>query len=262
MLAYLLAAALVPSGRVEVLFARVGPPPLAVARTPGQPRAVVLIHGLGLSPFGRDKVVGAPLRDWQRPDCPLVVRLGRCADVFAFAYSQTAPVEEMAAQARLGQHVAALVAMGYKEIILVGHSAGGLMARHLAEDGEARGVTRVIQVCAPNRGCPFAGLRICYREQTEYLLSLSLSRRAAVLNERAGKRLPPGLEMVCVVGSWALGSDGVVSRSSQWPEDLREQGVPAYLAPTYHSGAMGNAAVIDLIDYLVRTPQPRLPCPP
>jgi pimeloyl-ACP methyl ester carboxylesterase len=251
-----------PPAGVAALFARVGPTPLLVARTPGQARAVVLIHGLGLAPFQRDKAVRAALRDWQKPDSPLVVQLGRNADVYAFAFSQTAPVEEVAARARLGPHVGVLRAMGYKEIILVGHSAGGLIARHLVEDEPACGVTRVVQVCTPNRGCPFAGLKVGCLEQIDFLLSLSLTRRAMVLRQRADRRLPAGLEMVCIIGAWALGSDGIVSRSSQWPEDLRRQGVPAYLAPAYHSSAMGNPAVVELIDHLVRTPQPRrLPHP-
>lgn len=247
-----------PAPAVEALFGRVAPRPLLVARTPGQTRAVVLIHGLGLAlPLQREKATRATLRDWQRPGTPLVSRLGRHADVYSFAFSQTVPVESVAALGQLRAYLGVLRALGYAEIILVGHSAGGLIARHLVEDCPDHGVTRVIQVCAPNRGCPFAGLRLACREQVSFLLSLSLAGRERTCGARADKRLPEDVEFVCVVGSWALWSDGAVAHSSQWPEDLRRQGVPGYAVTTYHSGAMGNDAVIALIDYLVRTPQPR-----
>jgi pimeloyl-ACP methyl ester carboxylesterase len=177
--------------------------------------------------------------------------------VYAFCFGQTAPVEEVAARSRLGLHLGVLRAQGYKEIILVGHSAGGLIARHQVEDEPGCGVTRVVQVCSPNRGCPFAGLRLGCLEQMEFLLSLSLTWRAKVLHDRRDRPLPAGVEMACIIGAWAVGSDGIVSRSSQYPEELRKQGARGYLVEAHHSAAMGNGSVIELIEHLVRTPQPR-----
>src|SRR5262249_36988219 len=140
---------------VRTLLARVGPAPAIAqaprdARSPGQDRAVVLIHGLALHPLSTAKVGQAAFRHWQQPGSALVRPLAEDSDVWSVGYSQTSAVENVAAA------VAALVkkvkAQGYKEVVLVGHSAGGLIARQLVEDHPDAGVTKVVQVCAPNLG--------------------------------------------------------------------------------------------------------------
>ena len=60
----------------------------------------------------------------------------------------------------MGDHVRwRLRQAGYSEVILLGFSAGGVVARQFVEDNPAAGVTRVIQVCAPNLGSPLAKLK-------------------------------------------------------------------------------------------------------
>src|SRR6266481_2076616 len=54
------------------------------------------------------------------------------ADVFALAYSQEVGVERVAETPVLRQAVSKLKALGYREVVLVGHSAGGLVARQTA----------------------------------------------------------------------------------------------------------------------------------
>src|SRR5262245_21847483 len=53
---------------VASLFVKVGPNPLVPGRSPGQGRAVVLIHGLALHPFSLDKITHSVLRTWQKSD--------------------------------------------------------------------------------------------------------------------------------------------------------------------------------------------------
>ncbi len=95
-------------------------------RSAGQPRAVVLIHGLYLHPFSSRNVPRATLVSWQRPDGPMVQALARDADVFAFAYGQSVAVDEVAALPGLADGVRRLRQNGYSDIVLVGFSAGGL----------------------------------------------------------------------------------------------------------------------------------------
>src|SRR3954470_3937253 len=57
-------------------------------RSPGQGRAVLLLHGFVPHPISKDNVARAALRDWQQPQSVLVSRLARDSDVYAFAYAQ------------------------------------------------------------------------------------------------------------------------------------------------------------------------------
>ena len=84
--------------RVESRFEQVLPePPLGklMHRSPGQTRAIVLLHGLHLHPFSKANVAKPILRDWQDADSKLVKDLSRLGDVFAFAYAQEHPVENV-----------------------------------------------------------------------------------------------------------------------------------------------------------------------
>src|SRR5581483_2036375 len=91
--------------RVQAQFVKLAPYPDTPGRTVGQPRAVVLIHGLALHPLSEEKAVKPRLRFWQAADAPLVKRLARDADVYAFAYGQNLPVEQIAADSPLPGHV-------------------------------------------------------------------------------------------------------------------------------------------------------------
>src|SRR5438132_502338 len=112
--------------------------------------------------------------------------------------------------------------LGYQELILVGHSAGGLIVRQIVEDHADAGVTKVIQVSAPNGGSDL-GKDI----QQPFISSLAKQERQACLLKRADKKIPASVEFVCVV-SGTLGSDLLVLCNCQWTIDLQQQGIPAF----------------------------------
>src|SRR3989442_866335 len=95
----------VVDGPVETRFFQVAPvvregsDPL---RSPGQERAVMLVHGVTFVSFKKDAVTRPFLREWQKRGSVLVTRLMKEADVYAFAYSQTAPADEVADAPALG----------------------------------------------------------------------------------------------------------------------------------------------------------------
>src|SRR4051794_8827545 len=87
---------------VESLLVQVGPVPRSPAPA-RRDRAVVLLHGLAMHPFSKEKVARAGLRSWQQPDSLLVRRLAVESDVFALAYAQTVPVDQVAEAAALAE---------------------------------------------------------------------------------------------------------------------------------------------------------------
>ncbi|MCS6850801.1 MAG: alpha/beta hydrolase [Gemmataceae bacterium] len=146
-------------GPVKTDFAQVFPVPKIpglTERSPGQTRAVLLLHGLRPHVFREADVAQPGFQDWQQPGCTLVKALSAVADVYASAYGRNATVEDVAHTKALREAVGRLVDLGYQEVILVGHSAGGLIARQLVEDYPDLGVTKVIQVCPPNGDRPGA----------------------------------------------------------------------------------------------------------
>jgi pimeloyl-ACP methyl ester carboxylesterase len=245
---------------VETQFVPVAPqarPAGSWRRSEGEWRAVVLIQGLGLHPFNAAKVEQAALRDWQKPGSALVRRLEMAADVYAFAYAQGVVVDEIADLPELRDGVGRLRQMGYREVVLVGYSAGGLVARRLVEDYPDAGVTKVVQVCAPNGGSGWAKLQAVRKNQKPFLKSLTKEDRRRALKARLDVALPDDVEFVCVVGTVALTGDGVVSCRSQWTPDLQEQGVPVVTLALDHLSVVRTAAGAARIAELVRTPQPR-----
>jgi pimeloyl-ACP methyl ester carboxylesterase len=242
---------------VQTLFAKVGPNPLIVGRTAGQTRAVVLLHGLSLHLLSREKIVQARLRTWQMPSSALVQALGKQADVFAFAYGQTVAVERLTEQTPLFRLVKQLKADGYSEIVLLGHSAGGLVARQLVEDHPECGVSRVVQIHSPNIGSAWAGLHVAHPTQSAYFRSLSVAARKHWLNRRQEKKLPEGVPFACVVGKRGAKGDGFVSCQSQWSEDLQRQGVPVFANALGHREVLFSPRGIQLLCQLVVAPLPR-----
>jgi pimeloyl-ACP methyl ester carboxylesterase len=262
MLASLLAlGALAPAlPPVETAFVQVAPvyrEAAACQRSPGQARAVVLIHGLLPHPFSRDNVARPLFHEWQKPAGLLVKRLGQGSDVFAFAYGQNVPADEVAESLALREDVRRLRALGYREIVLVGHSAGGVIAREFVEDNPDAGVTKVIQVCAPNGGSGWASMHAVRANQVDFLASLTKSTRRRTLSARAGKAIPAHVEFACVVGTGTVVGDGLVRTSCQWTEELQRQGVPAYPLGASHWSAVRGKKGAELLAELVRTPQPR-----
>jgi pimeloyl-ACP methyl ester carboxylesterase len=243
--------------KVETLFVKVGPTPLTAGRSANRDKAVILIHGLGLHPFSSGKALRAKLRPWQQGDSPVVKKLSEQADVYALAYGQNAAIDKIADDPSLVRYLGRVKKEGYREIILVGHSAGGLIVRQLVEDHPDLGITRVIQVCAPNAGSGWASLKAATVSQMEFMTSLTRTFRLKALEKREAKRIPVSVEFVCVVGSCRVAGDGIVVAKSQWPLDLQAQGIPAHALRITHWEAMKNPKTIELLQKLVKEPQPR-----
>jgi len=243
------------AGKVDSKFEQVLPePPLGrlMARSDGVERAIVLVHGLHPHPFSGENVTRPQFRDWQAAEAKLVRDLVKLGDVYAFAYAQDVPVEEVAAHSGLGDNVAELRRMGYRDVVLVGHSAGGVVVREFVEDNPRAGVTRVIQVCAPNGGSNYARLPVTLRRnQLAFLRSLTKDARRKALEARRDRRIPEGVQFACVVGTGTRGGDGLVARESQWPEDLQRQGIPAVALDVTHVTAMRNARGAETIKRLI-----------
>lgn len=224
---------------------------------PGKMRAVVLIHGLLVHPFSKTNVTRPHLHSWQKSDCLLVKRLAQEADVFAFSYAQTVTADEIAECPELEKHIRKLHEDGYREIVLIGHSAGGVIARQLIEDHPDCGVTKVIQVCAPNVGSGWAKWQMVRANQIEFLDSLTKPARRRSLSQRADKEIPPHIDFACVVGTGTVVGDGMVSNRSQYPPDLQKQGIPAYPFHNMHWMVLRSQKGVELVARLVREPQPR-----
>jgi hypothetical protein len=282
----LIAAFLPVPAEVPARFTQVAPverPVETFKRTPSQRRAVVLIQGLYVHPFSSSKASEAKCHSWQKPDSDLVKSLASEADVFSFAYAQLVEVERVAGITGLAKHVRRLKELGYEEIILIGHSAGGLIARQLVEDDPACGVSKVIQVCPPNGGSSWANHELAVRKPQEpFLESLTKPARQRYLAKRKDKRIPDKVEFVVVMGKLKIElkgvavipldsgdkglaftadaskqGDGVVSCESQWPEDLQKQAIPVVAIARDHFSMMRcDAACTELVQ-LVRNAQPR-----
>ena len=230
---------------VDTRFEQVFPVPKIkdmVERSPGQNRAVLLIPGLRMHSFSSTKVHQAQFHDWQAPTSHLVQFLGKNSDVFAFAYAQNVPVEVIAMHPALAKSIQRLRTMGYDEIVLIGHSAGGIVARLFVEDNPNAGVTRVLQVDSPNLGSSWAKADFSVRrDQEPFLHSLKKDERAKVSLRRQDKKIPDNVQFLCVVGSTGNLGDGLVSVASQWPEDLQAQGIPAVRLNTTHFTVVRSA---------------------
>jgi pimeloyl-ACP methyl ester carboxylesterase len=243
--------------KVETIFVKVGPTPLTAGRSADRDKAVVLVHGLGLHPFSSDKALRAKLRAWQQGDSPIVKKLGEQADVYALAYGQNAAIDKIADDPSLVRYLVRVKKEGYKEIILVGHSAGGLIVRQLVEDHPDLGVTRVVQICAPNSGSALASLKAATAAQMEFMVSLTRAFRLKALEKRDAKKIPASVEFVCVVAAARLPGDGVVVAKSQWPLELQAQGIPAVSLRATHWDVMKNPKTVELLHKLVKESQPR-----
>ena len=246
---------------VETQFVQVAPAavkPEQVLRSAGQRRAVILIPGLHLHPFSDSSVPRASFASWQRPGSPVVQALSVDADVFAFTYGQSVAVSEIAALPALRGAVRRVREAGYADIVLVGFSAGGLVARQFVEDEPDAGVSKVVQVCAPNGGSSWAELKVSVRvSQRPFLQSLTKEARLRWLEDRRDKTIPAGVQFVCVIGTGLGSGDGLVSTHSAWPEDLQRQGVPAVTLRAQHLSAVRCDEGAKLIADLVRQEQPR-----
>lgn len=228
--------------------------PAKVERSPGQTRAVILLPGLKLHPLHARQVNEAEFHAWQSPDGPMVREMGRVADVFAFGYSQNTDLEAIAHAPGLEQVVNKLRFVGYRDIVLVGHSAGGILARLFVEDHPHSAVTRVLQIGTPNLGSTWAQADISVRKlQEKFLQSLTPAQRRASVQARWDRGIPRNVDFVCVVvGTGSLG-DGLVSALSQWPDDLQAQGIPMFHLPGAHFTVMHSRRSAAVLSELART---------
>jgi pimeloyl-ACP methyl ester carboxylesterase len=218
-------------------------------RTPGARRAIILIHGLKVHAFFEHAPYEARFDSWQKPGSRLVKGLALLGDVYAAAYSQNVAVEKIAADARWLLCIASIHALGYQEIILVGHSAGGIIARELVEDHPQCGCTKVVQVCAPNGGSAWAEFYPgVVKGQTLFVRSLTSGEREQAREHRANRQIPTDVEFVCLVGS----GEFLVTHACQWPLDLQAQGIPARLVDTAHPLAVRSATGVGEIVHAVR----------
>ena len=233
-----------------------------LTRTKDRRHAVVLLHGLDPRDDG-----GSPADprfvDWQGSTSPLVKVLSRHADIFAISYAQTTAVEEIAAFPELRDAIAKVKRLGYDEVVLLGHSAGGLVARHFVEDHPQAGVTKVIQIATPNAGVPLAGwgvtLKQVPRAQEPFVQSLAPAHREAFLKTRTATAIPPSIEFVTVVTciSSKANGDGIVNRKTQWPIELQRQGIPCICLQASHLEVMAHDDCLDVYCKLITERQPR-----
>jgi alpha-beta hydrolase superfamily lysophospholipase len=245
---------------IETRFVQVAPAPAAASRGPrplDKTGAVVLLHGLKPHPFSKENVTRAAFHDWQLPDSVLVKQLAKDADVYAFAYAQNASVDEVAESADLAAAVGQLRQRGYRELALVGHSAGGVIARQFVEDHPGAGVTKVLQVCAPNGGSSWAHVKAVRANQVDFLTSLTKETRRKTLRDRSDKTIPRDVQFACIVANAVVIGDGLVQTRAQWTEDLQRQGVPAFPLSTTHWFALRGRKGAELVAELIREPLPR-----
>ncbi len=243
---------------VKTQFEQVAPVPLGgkPVRSEGQTRAVVLIHGF-LIHFSSKSVPLPRFRDWQRPGSVLVRKLVKEADVFSVSYGQNVALDEIVRGSSLRDDLARLRKMGYREIVLIGHSAGGLIARHLVEDYPDAGVTKVVQVCTPNGGTPSAKALVP-RNQKAFLDGLTEEGRQIVLKGRADRRIPASVEFVCVLAhAEDEDTDGLVPTVHQWTADLQKQCVPVVPVTVSHNRAVRAEASAETLARVVREKHPR-----
>jgi hypothetical protein len=227
------------------------------ARQPGwvnvqrsKDRVVLLLPGLKIHPL-RPALAGRPdLHSWEEPNSDLVRTLAKDADVFSFGYAQITPLDAVAQSPGLREAVANIRKLGYKEIVLIGHSAGGVIARLFIESYPDCGVTKVITVAAPHSGSELAHLKGGYHKiQATFIQSLAPEARI----EAPPRKTDDRIEMACVICKLKrIDGDGLVNLVSQWPEEFRKLGVPAVLVPGSHFDAMISPVGVKAIAELAR----------
>jgi pimeloyl-ACP methyl ester carboxylesterase len=251
---YLLGLALAATLPTEVR--RVSPEPagswLGVAAR--KDRAVILIHGLKLYPLRTQKVEQAVPHDWQEPGSQLVTALSKDADVFAFAFAQTLPVDLVAHAPALRDAVRKFNAAGYREVVVVGHSAGGVVARLFAEH-YPDGLTKVVLVATPHAGTEVANAPVGFPKcQAPFVHSLSPEARTAA-NRDSKRLIAPRVQVVSVIPKLrGVEADGLLTVGTQWPPLLQQQGIPAVLVHDSHWTILRTPTGVKTVAGLVRDP--------
>lgn len=250
------AVALTPAAELPTRFWGITPD-VAEADLPKLKRkadtAVVLVHGLMPRPIRTALAENADPHSWQKPTGDLVKALAADADVFGFSYAQTGPVDSVVLSKGLRDGVAAVKAAGYRSVVLVGHSAGGIVVRRFVELFPDAGVTKVVCVAAPHLGSDWARFPdfTLPRTQQRFIRSLLPGVREMQAKEWADT-VGKTVQFCCVVcKTTRLDGDWIVGLRSQWPDELQEQGVPAVLVGCNHFDAMkcdkGVKAITELV---------------
>jgi pimeloyl-ACP methyl ester carboxylesterase len=213
-------------------------------------RAVLLVPGLKIHPLRPVLATRPDLHNWQEPNSDLVRTLAKDSDVYSFGYAQITALDVVAQSPGLRDAVANMQKAGYKEIVLIGHSAGGVISRLFVESNPECGVTKVITVAAPHIGSELANLKGGYpKVQATFIQSLAPEARM----QAAPRRIDDKIEMACVVCKLKrVDGDGLVHISSQWPEECRKMGIPAVLVQGSHFEAMIGPGGVKAIGELAR----------
>jgi len=219
-------------------------------------RAVILVHGLRATTVLEQHAHELWPHDWQRPESSLVEALAANADVFAVTYTQDASVQDIAAAPVFVDALGGLPDGAYDDVVLVGHSAGGLLSRWFVEDHPTAGITGVVQLCAPNEGSEWARLYGAGRISHETFIQ-SLSDRN-VSDGRGDKTVPESVDFLVAICDGAALGDGVVTDQAQWPESLRRQGIAAVQVPALHFTATRGRLMAARIAAWVDDEHPRL----
>jgi len=216
-------------------------------------RAVVLIPGLKLHPVRPALAARPEMHKWQQPRGELVRALAEDFDVFALGYAQTVPVDVVARAPALRAAVELLEKADYREIILIGHSAGGVLARLFVATYPKTGVTKVITTASPHAGALLARLPFGYPKiQAPFVQSLTPEARQAMARPVDVDPNQP-IEMVCVVARLPrLFSDGLVDVDSQWPPECRAAGVPVVVVEINHFEVLMQPASVHVVARLAR----------
>jgi pimeloyl-ACP methyl ester carboxylesterase len=215
-------------------------------------KAAFLVHGLMLHPIRPVKATLPDPHEWQQPRSNLVKNLADDFDIFSFGYAQTTPLDAVASTPGMRNGVARLKEAGYKEIVLIGHSAGGLIIRQFVERFPDAGVTKVVQVAAPNYGSDLATINVGLpKPQVSFIKSLAPTPRTLVAD--ASEKIPEKIDFCVVVCKlWGVQTDSLVVLDSQWSKDLQKQGVPAVLVAINHFDAMKAPHAVSTIGELAR----------
>lgn len=213
-------------------------------------KAVLCIPGLYPHPLRPEKATKPEKHPWFEPKAPLLKALADEFDVYGFGYAQTIAVDGVALSNGLRATIAKLKSARYQEIVLIGHSAGGLIAHQFAELYPDSGVTKVLPVAAPYTGSELAELKLPLPyTQVSYIKSLAPTPRLEALKERLA--FPRSIDICCVMCKVTkLPHDIMVTLDSQWPSEIRQQGIPATLVNANHfeilKSPQGVSTVADL----------------
>jgi len=216
-------------------------------------KAVILIHGMKLFPFRPHRATVAEMHEFQHSNEDLPSALASTFDVFAFAYAQTLPVDAYAHAPGLRVAIARLRQAGYGEIVLIGHSCGGVIARQFVEAYPEAGVTKVIQVASPNLGSDLAIMKTGYHRVQSAIVESCVPAVRQEMVAQNRRLIPPKVEFATIVCK-IPGFDGdvLVWTDAAWPGDLQRQGIPATLVGINHFDAMTGSASVKVILELAR----------